>query len=109
MSCPVLTYAEQSLIWKLLKKEREYKDMENIISQKDELIRIDDMINTLESKISNISGLLELISAGTQNINKTGDTYELDSINVLKDYLSMISKTDIPKLHDMLRQLIDNE
>lgn len=105
MSCPVLTYAEQSLLWKLLNKEREYKDMEN----KNELIRIDDMINTLESKISNISGLLELISAGTQNINKSGDTYELDSINVLKDYLSMISKTDIPKLHDMLRQLIDNK
>ncbi len=83
--------------------------MENGISIKEELLRIDDMLDMLENKISNVAGLLELVSMGAQNTNKTGDAYELDSINVLKDYLSMINKTDIPKVHDMLKQLIKRE
>lgn len=79
------------------------------ITRNDDIVRINDMIDALESKISNIVGLLELVNTGAENINGTNDTYELSSINVLKDYLLLINKTDISKVHDMLRQLIETE
>ena len=83
--------------------------MENNISKKNEIILIDDMINDLESKIYNMIGLLELAGMGIGHIDSTNNSYELSSMNVLKDYLSLINKTDIPKLHEMLKQLSERE
>lgn len=79
------------------------------ITGNNDIVRINDMIDTLERRISDMAGLLELVSTGAGNLNGGSDTYESNCINVVKDYLSLINKTDIPKLHDMLRHLAETE
>ena len=77
-------------------------DMENI---RHDLVRLDDMVNNIEHKIHSLSGVLELVCLGMQAVNKSEDSYELSSVEFIRDYLKAIEKMDIPEMHDCLAKM----
>jgi len=50
-------------------------------------------------------GLLELVEMGAKNIGSAEDAYEISSINVLKNYLTLLNKTDVQELKERVKQL----
>jgi len=79
--------------------------MENSNNRREEIIRISDMVDSIENKIFSIIGLLELVEMGAKNICEAEDAYEISSINVLKNYLTLLNKTDIHELQERVKQL----
>lgn len=79
--------------------------MEELKPLTEELSRLDDMIDMLESKIHNLVGLLELVYLGTRTLNRVDDSYELSSVKIMQNYLETIEKSDIQKLHEKLTDL----
>lgn len=79
--------------------------MDELKSIQAELRKLDDLVDTVEAKIHNLAGLLELMDLGIRTINKTEDSYELSSMNIIRDYLKAIEKTDMPLLHEKLASL----
>lgn len=64
-----------------------------------------DMVDVVERKLYNIAGLLELVCMGIESLDHENDSYELSSLNVVRDYVSDMNKTDISGIHVMLSEL----
>ncbi len=79
--------------------------MENGNSRKEEIIYICDIVDAIENKLCSIVGLLELVEMGAKEIGNTEDAYEISSINVLKNYLTLLNKTDIQELKERVKKL----
>ena len=77
-------------------------ELENI---RHNLCRLDDMVNSVEHKIHSLSGVLELVYMGMQAVNKSEDSYELSSVEFIRDYLKAIEKMDIQEMHDCLAKM----
>jgi len=79
--------------------------MENSNNRSKEIIHISDMVDSIENKIFSIIKLLELVEAGAKEIGDIEDAYEMSSMNVLKNYLTLLNKTDIHELQERVKQL----
>lgn len=64
-----------------------------------------DMVDVVERKLYNIAGLLELVCMGIESLDHENDSYEMSSLNVVRDYVSDMNKTDISGIHVMLSEL----
>lgn len=76
--------------------------MEDVESILKELRRLEDVVESIERKLHNTAGLLELIRSGMERLNKQDDTYEISSVDILKEYLLAINNTEIAKIQTML-------
>lgn len=70
-----------------------------------ELRRLEDVIDSIEKKLHNTAGLLELIRSGMERLNGQEDTYETSSLCILEEYLLAINGTEIAKLQTMLTEM----
>lgn len=70
-----------------------------------ELRRLEDVIETIEEKLHNTAGLLELIRLGMERLNKQDDTYEISSVCILKEYLLAINDMEIARIQNMLAEI----
>jgi hypothetical protein len=78
------------------------EEMKNIPA---ELRRLEDVIDTVEGKLHNTAGLLELISLGMERLNREEDSYETSSMRILKEYLSEVNGTEITKIRTILAEI----
>lgn len=76
--------------------------MEDVESILKELRRLEDVVESIERKLHNTAGLLELVRSGMERLNKQDDTYEISSVTILKEYLLAINDTDIAGIQAML-------
>ena len=81
--------------------------MKDQIKIRKEFRLVNDMLDIIDIKIYNLVGALEVISLGIGAVSNTDDSYEISSVNVLKEYLSMVHGTDIAELHERLKSLED--
>lgn len=70
-----------------------------------ELRRLEDVIDSIETKLHNTAGLLELIRLGMERLYKEDDSYEISSVCILAEYLSAINDTEIAKIQTMLTEM----
>lgn len=70
-----------------------------------ELRRLEDVIETIEEKLHNTAGLLELIRLGIERLNKLDDSYEISSLYILKEYIQTINDEEITKIKNMLAEI----
>lgn len=76
--------------------------MEDVESILKELRRLEDVVESIERKLHNTAGLLELVRSGMERLNKQDDTYEISSVTILKEYLLAINDTEIAGIQAML-------
>lgn len=76
--------------------------MEDVESILKELRRLEDVVESIERKLHNTAGLLELVRSGMERLNKQDDTYEISSVTILKEYLLAINDTDIAGIQAIL-------
>lgn len=70
-----------------------------------ELRRLEDVVDSIETKLHNTAGLLELIRAGMERLGPQDDTYEISSVIILEEYLLAIKNTEIAKIQTMLTEI----
>lgn len=70
-----------------------------------ELRRLEDVVDSIETKLHNTAGLLELIRAGMERLGTQDDTYEISSVVILEEYLLAIKNTEIAKIQTMLTEI----
>lgn len=70
-----------------------------------ELRRLEDVVDSIETKLHNTAGLLELIRAGMERLGTQDDTYEISSVIILEEYLLAIKNTEIAKIQTMLTEI----
>lgn len=76
--------------------------MEDVESILKELRRLEDAAESIERKLHNTAGLLELVRSGMERLNKQDDTYEISSVTILKEYLLAINDTEISRIQAIL-------
>lgn len=70
-----------------------------------ELRRLEDVIDSIEIKLHNTTGLLEIIRLGMERLYKEEYTYEIASVCILAEYLSAVNETEITKIQTMLTEM----
>ena len=78
------------------------KDTNNVHAS---LNKLDDMVDAMEKKLHDIVGLFELICLGMEAISREDDSYELSSLNILREYLYNMKKTDVSRIRVILEEL----
>lgn len=101
----VLPYGFHSVTIPSQFKERRLHGMEDRNRIQAGLNGLGDMVDVVERKLYNIAGLLELVCMGIESLDHENDSYELSSLNVVRDYVSDMNKTDISGIHVMLSEL----
>ena len=79
--------------------------MEEVKSIHKELRRLEDVIDSIEIKLHNTTGLLEIIRLGMERLYKEEYTYEIASVCILAEYLSAINDTEITKIQAILAEI----
>ena len=79
--------------------------MEEVKSIHKELRRLEDVIDSIEIKLHNTTGLLEIIRLGMERLYKEEYTYEIASVCILAEDLSAINDTEITKIQAILAEI----
>lgn len=79
--------------------------MEENIELKKDLRRLEDVLDTLEQKICNTVGIIELIRMGIERLYKQDDSNEISSLYVLGEYLLTIQNKEITNMRNILTRI----
>jgi hypothetical protein len=72
--------------------------MEEKKNLRKELRRIEDVVDTIEKKLHNTAGIIELMRLGMERLYQEDDLYEISAMSVLEEYLLSMKHTKIQNI-----------
>ncbi|MCI8358260.1 MAG: hypothetical protein HFI51_08975 [Lachnospiraceae bacterium] len=79
--------------------------MEEKKNLRKELRRIEDVVDTIEKKLHNTAGIIELMRLGMERLYQEDDLYEISAMSVLEEYLLSMKHTEITKIQNILTEI----